>query len=915
MECDALRRPTQMFVEGNDPIHSDPRTVGNRILYEKMVYGEDYPDGRADAAEQNLLTRAWKQYDSAGVVTNETCDFKGNLLRSSRRLMRGYKTVPDWDTFPEPEDLPDDWEEELFLSSTRYDALNRPIQLVAPHAGSETDVIQPGYNEANLLEKLDVWLKHAGEPAELLTPDTADEHFVTNIDYNARGQRTLIQYGNDAETRYHYDPATFRLVHLYTRRGVSYSDDCGDDPTRYPAPDMPPQDTPCGLQNLHYTYDPAGNITTIRDDAQHTIYFNGQVVRPDAEYTYDALYRLIEACGREHIGQASEPQTTWHDSNRVNLAHPNDGQAMRNYFEFYEYDEVGNILKFDHKAHSSNWIRAYEYDEPSLIELEKNSNRLSCTVVHPNANHPITEPYTYDPHGNITSMPHLPEMAWDFKDQLHMVDKGGGCMAYYVYDAGGQRVRKVIEQDGRRMNERIYFGEFEIYRKYNGDRERPELERETLHVMDDQQRIAMVETRTQGNESGLPAQIIRYQLGNHLGSVSLELDASAQIISYEEYYPYGSTSYQAVRSQTETPKRYRYTGMERDDETGLSYHSARYYAPWLGRWLSADPLTMNLSITSFDFSSNQLANKSQPLQEEDPSYYISMVLNLRDKKDIDEQQLGLVSENTYAYCANNPMKFLDLNGLNWTDAEGNVFSDEELEDVRVYIFHDDDFSSQAMRQYQNAVRIYGEEAVALSNTGTTAGFSEDWGNMRGDIRSVRIIMHGRNQNIVPGDEQQFTATGTGRTNRSNSEAPNIQDLPQPVGDITEATLYIYSCHSADTVAESHGDQGPLLGTEMPVAQAFSETFAFRRVRGTAGSVNFYNWSEGALPGTENYLLPFPVDEYWIDYQGGRRYRHAYRPPPGLIERAEQAVGLFLYNLERHIVWHSAPNLYPLMYGH
>ena len=38
-----------------------------------------------------------------------------------------------------------------------------------------------------------------------------------------------------------------------------------------------------------------------------------------------------------------------------------------------------------------------------------------------------------------------------------------------------------------------------------------------------------------------------------------------------------------------TPKRYRFTGKERDEETGLAYHGARYYAPWLGRWVSGDP--------------------------------------------------------------------------------------------------------------------------------------------------------------------------------------------------------------------------------------------------------------------------------------------------------------------------------------
>ena len=75
----------------------------------------------------------------------------------------------------------------------------------------------------------------------------------------------------------------------------------------------------------------------------------------------------------------------------------------------------------------------------------------------------------------------------------------------------------------------------------------------------------------------------------HLGSASLELDDRARIISYEEYYPYGSTSYQGVRTSTETPKRYRYTGQERDEESGFAYHGARYFAPWLGRWLSPDP--------------------------------------------------------------------------------------------------------------------------------------------------------------------------------------------------------------------------------------------------------------------------------------------------------------------------------------
>jgi RHS repeat-associated protein len=115
--------------------------------------------------------------------------------------------------------------------------------------------------------------------------------------------------------------------------------------------------------------------------------------------------------------------------------------------------------------------------------------------------------------------------------------------------------------------------------------------------MDDKSRIAIVHhwtlddnTREIDNASDIGKNKIRYQYGNHLGSASLELDNSGDIISYEEYFPYGGTSFMAGKNQKEVKlKEYRYTGKERDDCTGLYYYGARYYAPWLVRWLSADP--------------------------------------------------------------------------------------------------------------------------------------------------------------------------------------------------------------------------------------------------------------------------------------------------------------------------------------
>jgi RHS repeat-associated protein len=131
--------------------------------------------------------------------------------------------------------------------------------------------------------------------------------------------------------------------------------------------------------------------------------------------------------------------------------------------------------------------------------------------------------------------------------------------------------------------------------------------------MDDRQSIVLVETRTHGNDPS-PRQLITYQLGNHLGSASLDLDHEAQIISYEEYYPYGSTSYQAVRSRIQVPiKRYRYTKKERDEESGFYYHGARYYLPWIARWLSADPGDLADGINQYSYT------RGNPIIQSDPT--------------------------------------------------------------------------------------------------------------------------------------------------------------------------------------------------------------------------------------------------------------------------------------------------------
>ena len=100
----------------------------------------------------------------------------------------------------------------------------------------------------------------------------------------------------------------------------------------------------------------------------------------------------------------------------------------------------------------------------------------------------------------------------------------------------------------------------------------------------------MLERRTVGTDPS-PASLTRYIYSNQLQSATLELDDSGQVISYEEYHPYGTTAYQASNSAINAvAKRYRFSGKERDEESGLYYHGARYYAPWLGRWTAVGRL-------------------------------------------------------------------------------------------------------------------------------------------------------------------------------------------------------------------------------------------------------------------------------------------------------------------------------------
>ena len=104
---------------------------------------------------------------------------------------------------------------------------------------------------------------------------------------------------------------------------------------------------------------------------------------------------------------------------------------------------------------------------------------------------------------------------------------------------------------------------------------------------------------------------MQYQLGDHLGSshavVGGPAPADRTPIDREEYAPYGETSFGRF-----SRKRYRFSGKARDEESGLAYFGARYYAPWLGRWMSCDPSGAAGGPNLYAFVGNNPLNAVDP---------------------------------------------------------------------------------------------------------------------------------------------------------------------------------------------------------------------------------------------------------------------------------------------------------------
>ncbi len=577
-EYDGLHRPLALKFKTD----SNPAIVIERF---------EYQDGQLNPAN-NLNGQLIKHYDASGLVETIAMDFKGQPLQIRRRLVVDQKsTVTDWQG-----NLESKLSSEIFIQITEYDALSRMTRLFNWHQGNDSRVAVylPQYGERGVLKSEKLIVGATKNNSATGYSGGQDNDAIAEIRYNVKGQREFLKLGNGVSTSYTYDARTFRLMALRSERAVSETCANGTGPMF---------ENGRVVQDLHYWYDPVANITEIADPAFKTVFFNNQAVKPINRYEYDALYRLIVATGREN-GVASGAPTNLEGEPLRNNFPCIAANAFRNYTQRFRYDPVGNIQQMRHEAGSvGGWTRDYAYAFEDGHQPA--SNRLWQTWTGGDRTQPIT--HHYDTHGSMLNLANVPDdyrIQWDHRDMIASINSGGG-QAQYQYDASKQRTRKWIAKNHDTIvEERLYLGGLELYRRRVNDVLKEEIE--TLHLFDGEQRLLMVDQILETDRSELGRRTLyRYTLSNHLGSSTLELDQQAGMISYEEYHPYGTSAYRAGRNAVEVKlKRYRYTGMERDEESGLSYHTARYYLPWLGRWGSTDPGGFSDGLNLYAFARN-----------------------------------------------------------------------------------------------------------------------------------------------------------------------------------------------------------------------------------------------------------------------------------------------------------------------
>ena len=538
---------TMAYDELGRPSYGSEQLSGSEIRISwRGNYGDSGPVD--DAAQANNLRGVCvAQYNDGGLAQVNSVALSGTVLSQGQRFLGSAEDLPDW-----PED-----------QSGREPLLEADMYTTTVTANARGMVL----NQCDALGHMQAWryCVNGAVCHQRVTPTGGKEQtLLESVTWSAAGQVLTESAGNGVTTTYGYDPQNQWLSTITAQRA--------DNTT---------------LQSLIYGYDFTGNVISLGDGTVTTGYYRNQATNGTRQFTYDALYQLLSATGRENANN-----TGIQYSSLPVLA---DGSQYVNYTRSYHYDDSGNLSTLTHTG-AASFTRTMTTESTSNRSVQQNDGGPQT---------PDEVADWFDANGNLLTLQASASgtdgLVWDGSNNLQsvtLVSRSSGDNDREIYQySGSQRVRKqtrtLLNGDTGLwdVDEVRYLPGLELRKSWQETAEGDSASSEELHVITGQAGRAGIRILHWeiGKPDGIENNQVRWSVDDNIGSLSLELDAEGQLISREEYYPFGGTAVWAAHSEVEADyKTVRYSGKERDG-TGLYYYGHRYYAPWLCRWVSADP--------------------------------------------------------------------------------------------------------------------------------------------------------------------------------------------------------------------------------------------------------------------------------------------------------------------------------------
>lgn len=517
------------------------------VVAERFLYA-----GNTQAEQScNIAGQCVKHYDTAGVLQTGSFALSGGPASITRRLLKeanNSDTVADWQGASEQA-----WQaalnDEAYTTLTALAATGAVLN-TTDAAGNQQ---QMTYDLAGRLSGIGLTLKGGIQQA-----------VVKTIDYSAASQKLREELGNGVVITHRYETKVQRLAKIKAERPIGHVSGARV------------------LQDLRYEFDPVGNVISVRNHAEASRFWRNQKVLPESKNTYDSLYQLIHASGREK----ADSRRPGSHAPPVTVSCSAGPCAYTNYAREYTYDRGGNLTQIRHSAVAT--ANSYSIN----ITISDRSNRGVLSAL---AETPADVESLFTTGGQQLRLQPGQNVTWTARNELSRVTpvvRGGEAddSESYRYAASSQRVLKVTTQKnhtGVLVQRVVYLPGLELRTTLSDG---AETHRSHFITVGGGRHTQVRVLQSQSAEpDGIVNEQVRYSCNDIIGSCGLEVDSDGKILSMEEYYPYGGTSVWTARSTVESEyKTIRYSGKERD-ATGLYYYGWRYYQSWSGRWLSADP--------------------------------------------------------------------------------------------------------------------------------------------------------------------------------------------------------------------------------------------------------------------------------------------------------------------------------------